>query len=790
MTQSVDALHLSLWSLFENSRGKHALSDIRDTVFAAVALKAAEERGQYDRTWSARSLVPGGQHAGDPVPSPLRPDQWKGGGWEHLLRLASRSLVKELGQRCRLVEQHEASLNGALSALDRSALKSRGDAVHAIIAALSHVPLDPYSFEVPWALGAAMGELIATFAHSERGRGEYSTSPGVATVLAGLLDLAPGLSIHDPAAGTCTLLVECAKQLAATGEDPGSLRLSGTELNASSWSVGRIHLWSCGLDARAVHRGDVLDDATGEFFDRVVCDPPLGTRMRLASTYAASLELPSEVARSEDAFLARVLSLLRPRGQAVVLVPHSFLFRNDKNTAALRRRMSEERLLKAVVQLPAGMLFGTNIRTSVLVIDRDTHGRREVVFVDASAALSRGESREAAFGALTEIRAAVHGTQAAIPVHTARYEAIAAAAYTLSPDRFFARTVATVGVLLPTRPGVLSEATELILDEQQRAALESIVAALDTTAVVNLVGPHRSGKTILFAMLARRLVGTTVVTLRLDDFVPGKLGHTLRTRFAPSDALTRRLVILVDDWDDVGASIRDSEIPEVQRLLHAVVSRSEGGALVFASLRPLADLQTAWSREVVPSSVLGTSTTVTLGPASRHMQGQWARMLRTLRNRLAHDHSIDLGRAMRELENSPLWAEVAGQEAMKPRQVQDLVTAYVESHEWEQFLDQLAQRHEWLRDECLAQGFDLERQRGQLAGFLLRTNMSADQFVSQLLRPSDVRRLFPDVPYRGEKIWAIRDAFTQWQGAGQHGRFTSVDEDPDTENQAQRTRRL
>jgi hypothetical protein len=72
-------------------------------------------------------------------------------------------------------------------------------------------------------------------------------------------------------------------------------------------------------------------------------------------------------------------------------------------------------------------------------------------------------------------------------------------------------------------------------------------------------------------------------------------------------------------------------------------------------------------------------------------------------------------------------------------------------------------RESWFGNECRAQGFDVDRDRGQFPAFLLRTNLSPEEFTGELLRPSDVRSLFPGLDHIPEKTAALREAFHRWQ---------------------------
>ncbi|MBZ5626893.1 MAG: N-6 DNA methylase [Acidobacteriia bacterium] len=631
-----------------------------------------------------------------------------------------------------------------------------------LVRALARISLDPATFEAPWILGAALDRLIVQLAHAERSRGEYSTGGGVARLLAGLADLGPGLSVHDPAAGACRLLVECARQVADVGADPGSLRISGTENNKSSWALGRISLWVCGLDARAVRLGDALATSDG-LFDRVICDPPFG-RMPATAGGAPHLGVPrgTRLLQLEDAFLCRSQQLLASEGRAVILVPQGSLFRAQ--TAAIRRKLIEEHLLRSVIQLPAGLLFGTSITTAVLVIDRKWENG--VVFVDGRSAAWDVKTGDIASADVKSIRAIVAGDSAGLPARTVPYEDLAAADFVLTPDRFLRIERETDVVLVSQGNGEDQlDSREIFLGEEQQRAIGEITTALTEGAVVNLVGPRGTGKTTLLRILRERLTDATVVAIGLATLERSALLSRLRQELSSWQGREGRLVLLLDDWDRAANLVDEKEVADFQRLLYIVVSRGSGSGVVFVSQRPLAELQEDWSREILARSAVGTTNTVTLGlPAARDRE-LLERRMRTLWDRLAHDPTVDFSTTAAELWASPLGAELTNEfgDLQQSGHLAKWLSAYFDSGNWERFLRELAARENWLGNECRALGFDIEHDRGQFGAFLVRANLSPEEFVGELLRPSDVRSLFPDLNDFREKSAAVREAFTRWK---------------------------
>jgi energy-coupling factor transporter ATP-binding protein EcfA2 len=442
--------------------------------------------------------------------------------------------------------------------------------------------------------------------------------------------------------------------------------------------------------------------------------------------------------------------------RAVILVPQGSLFRDG--TAALRRKLIEDRLLRSVVQLPAGLLFGTSITTAVLVIDRAPQSG--VVFVDGRSAAWDAKSGDLAPTEVQAIRRIVTGDTLGMAACTVPYDDIAAVDFMLTPDRFLRIERETDEVLVSQENGDTQlDAREVFFNEEQQRALAEIATALTKGAAVNLVGSRGTGKTMLLRLLRERLAGATVVAIGLGTLERGALVGRLRQELSSWQGREGRLVLLLDDWDCAEDVVDEQEVADFQRLLYIVVSRGSGSGVVFVSQRPLAELQADWSREILARSVIGAMNTVILGsPALESALSE--RHMRAIRDRLAHD----LNKTAAERLGSPLWAELTTE--LDDSQVSGnfrRFSAYLDSGDWERFLRELAARKNWIGDECRALGFDIERDRGQFGTFLVRTNLSPEEFVGDLLRPSDVSSLFPDLNHSREKSATVREAFQQWK---------------------------
>jgi len=103
-------------------------------------------------------------------------------------------------------------------------------------------------------IGNAYEYLIGKFASGAgKKAGEFYTPPEVSTLLARLLNPQPGERIADPACGSGSLLIKCAKQV---GSDDYSVY--GQENNGSTWALCMMNMFLHGINSPRIEWGDTL----------------------------------------------------------------------------------------------------------------------------------------------------------------------------------------------------------------------------------------------------------------------------------------------------------------------------------------------------------------------------------------------------------------------------------------------------------------------------------------------------------------------------------------------------
>jgi len=253
-------------------------------------------------------------------------------------------------------------------------------------------------------IGNAYEYLIARFA-SDAGKkaGEFYTPPEVSELLAKLLDPQPADRICDPACGSGSLLIKCARQVGSS-----NYSVWGQEANGATWALCMMNMFLHNTQTKhdQIAWGDTLQhpmllEGNGlTRFNVVVANPPFsldkwGAEKASADPYKRFHRGVPPKSKGDYAFITHMIetTYLDPErnGRVGVIVPHGVLFRGSSE-GAIRQKLIDENLLDAVIGLPANLFFGTGIPAAILIFKRHK-ADDSVLFIDASRAFEPGSNQ-------------------------------------------------------------------------------------------------------------------------------------------------------------------------------------------------------------------------------------------------------------------------------------------------------------------------------------------------------------------------------------------------------------
>ena len=185
-----------------------------------------------------------------------------------------------------------------------------------------------------------------------------------------------------------TLLEHCAGIggfLAVVAAEKQVARAIGIEYNKENRVVANIRAFIAN-NAFEVEQGDVLtQDYKGLEANKVFSHPPMGVR-RAGVSEKLYPRLKERLARTRPSqrldweYMLSALCSQREGGKTVVVVPDGMLFSIGRDIM-LRKQLTDEGRLEAVISLPTGILAGSGVKISLLVFSENN---RKVNMVDAS----------------------------------------------------------------------------------------------------------------------------------------------------------------------------------------------------------------------------------------------------------------------------------------------------------------------------------------------------------------------------------------------------------------------
>jgi len=89
-----------------------------------------------------------------------------------------------------------------------------------------------------------------------------------------------------------------------------------------------------------------------------------------------------------------MITSLKPKGRAAIVLPHGVLFRGGKE-AAIRKCILDKDQVEAVIGLAKNLFYATSIEVCVLVLrkSKPDDRKRKVMFIDASKRFQPGKNR-------------------------------------------------------------------------------------------------------------------------------------------------------------------------------------------------------------------------------------------------------------------------------------------------------------------------------------------------------------------------------------------------------------
>lgn len=254
-----------------------------------------------------------------------------------------------------------------------------------------------FDYSHPEELGNAY-EYLLSIMSSQGDAGQFRTPRHIIDFIVAAVNPTKDEKILDPACGTAGFLISAYRHIlsrhdGSKGKEkpltPDQRRnlmsnFEGYDIDPGMVRISQVNMYLHQFKDPKIFQYDSLssDERWGDKFDVILANPPFMSPkggIRPHSKFAVQSN------RSEVLFVDYIMSHLRPKGRAGIIVPEGIIFQSGTAYKQLRKNLIEDGL-SAVVSLPSGVFNPyAGVKTSVLFFDNDQARKKdEILFIKIS----------------------------------------------------------------------------------------------------------------------------------------------------------------------------------------------------------------------------------------------------------------------------------------------------------------------------------------------------------------------------------------------------------------------
>jgi type I restriction enzyme M protein len=211
--------------------------------------------------------------------------------------------------------------------------------------------------------------------------GEFYTPRAVIKAMVDCVDIQPGETIYDGAAGSCGFLIEAFEHIKETYK--GKLNTEqwnilhedtffGNEKTPLAYIMGMMNMILHGIESPNLYKRNTLtvnirDFQESDRYNIILANPPFGGKEK--SQIQQNFPIASNA--TELLFLQHFMKSLKQEGKAAIVIPEGVLFQTGNAFAKVKQELLENFNLHTILSLPAGVFLPySGVKTNVIFFDR------------------------------------------------------------------------------------------------------------------------------------------------------------------------------------------------------------------------------------------------------------------------------------------------------------------------------------------------------------------------------------------------------------------------------------